>query len=321
MPPDKNLRRPAIVGALVFLVATSVGAGGIVLWDWHSVALGPRDAAKRAEDWSLWCYEVGSGRRLNCQYTLKLRYDPQDPSGLLWNGGHMHPGRESSELAMGRLTCNGVLAKPPACEGYTYTKDSQVVSVWHEIPQVSGTVNGYYSAILPRGYHCIFPQECDASNTAFLASFSWDMAIPGLVELPADPAYIRCGKATDCVTDNQVFPEHPKPFFATPAMRNAVAALARSFRQRHPGWRLRILDLSLPKGGLMEDNPETHQWEPEHHWHRVGESVDIGLWAVDDTGSGVFFRFDELVKDLNSLIKEAALPLRRVVEKGEKIHY
>jgi hypothetical protein len=50
MAPDKDLHRLAMVGALVFLVASSVGGGGIEVWDWQAVALSPWDAAHRRQN-------------------------------------------------------------------------------------------------------------------------------------------------------------------------------------------------------------------------------------------------------------------------------
>jgi hypothetical protein len=162
---------------------------------------------------------------------------------------------------------------------------------------------------------------CDVFRRNGLSFVTFDIRVDGLAELPPSDAYIRCGKADKCVADNSVFDEHPRPFHCTGAMANAVADLARRYRELHPSQRLRVLDLSLPRGGLMEVNPQTGQWLPPHHWHRVGESVDIGQWVVNDSGVGVHPNVIEFTEELKDLAKHVHPAIYRVVESGGEIHF
>jgi hypothetical protein len=220
---------------------------------------------------------------------------------------------------MGILTCGKVVSDTATCAGFTL---NDIVSVTHEVPEVSGTLTMRETQTFPPGWVCAKFWECDEEThkTWFLTLYTW-YGIDGLVELPASDQYIRCGKADTCFSDNTVFAAHPFPFWAKPEMADAVRTLAERYRTAHPGVKLRILDLGLPAGGLMEDNPDDHQWKTPHKWHRVGEGVDIGLWAVSDDGKRVDFEPDELVEELLALIKENDLPLRRVKEPGGNIHF
>jgi len=322
MAPTGDLRRLGMAAALVFLAATSLGAGGIVLWDWQTPKLPTESAEKRKQKWPIYCYDASNvQRKLDCSYLLELMYDPPDPLAIAWNGGHLHSeGRESSKLAMGDLTCDRFVSKTDtSCVGFT---EGTIVNVTHEIPEVSGILTTRITQTFPPGWICADFSECDdeTHRTWFLTLYT-SIGIPGLVELPASDQYIRCGKADQCFSDNQVFDAHPFPFMAKPKMANAARLLAERYRAAHPGVKLRILDLSLPNGGLMEDNPDGDQWAPPHYWHRVGESVDIGLWAVSDDGQRVDFEPGELVDELAQLVEENDLPLRRVKEAGGNIHF
>jgi len=107
-------------------------------------------------------------------------------------------------------------------------------------------------------------------------------------------------------------------------------------RQRNENWRLRILDMSLPWGGLMECNPNEDPWKPTltqcnnkeegrpgHCWHRVGGSVDIGrLFVIGDSGQQVWVDPTALALELEEIVrsKKRTLPLWRVPEAGS-IHF
>ena len=218
------------------------------------------------------------------------------------------------------------------------------------LPPVSGYITIRATYVAPPLYRCVNTQEwrCDPSDiTQRIAHglIGIRVRVGGLAtetedlqELPADTdVYIRCG-TNGCDHEGQVHDEHPHPFYGTAALISAARELAQRYNAKHAqqGLRLRVMDMSLPWGGLMEANPKDHPWKPAltqcnnkekgrpgHCWHRIGESVDIGrLFVVGDSGQQVWVEPDELVRELESLAAQDKLhvPLFRVKEE-DSIHF
>ena len=96
----------------------------------------------------------------------------------------------------------------------------------------------------------------------------------------------------------------------------AVEDLAVRFQAAHPNLRLRILDMSLPRGGLFDGggNPPQYDWVTPHCRHRTGTSVDVSKYAVTVTNPGTV-HID--VEKLTKLAQQSGM--RRIKE--ATIHY
>lgn len=287
-----------------------------------------REATLRQFTFKVGCYDADRGHLLDCDSVFQSYFGvPDDAVGTdveSWAGGHLHPSPANPQdpaRPIATLCCPGVDPRqdpcpPPGLEGdvpAAFAGPTLGLS-WiatKTIPQVSGTITMFGLSRSPPGYRCVDGAQwrCDPydpSHQTHFVKIALKVAVDGLVELPPDrELYVRCGK-DGCVQENDVYKEHPHPFYATPRMREAVQLLAYHYnefhRQRNENWRLRILDMSLPWGGLMEADPTRATWRPTltecatwppppgrpgHCWHRVGESVDIGQFALDDTGRQV----------------------------------
>lgn len=109
--------------------------------------------------------------------------------------------------------------------------------------------------------------------------------VPGLVELPEDPAkYVRVGTPNNHAgTNDPCTPQaqaptsrHFESFYGLPKLKEAVEQIAATILQQ-TGILLRVNDMSLPLGGLFDiDN----NWRTDHKTHRVGRHADIGFSGI-----------------------------------------
>lgn len=278
----------------------------------------PGDPGPLKLKYSFGCWDYYTGYWLNCWTSFTSEFKPPDgpiEAVIDYTGGHVHPlgNLQDPTRPIGTLT-SPLQPDAPSTLGFSGFTALRGWQATKTIDEVSGDINGFYEAVLPQGYHCIFANECDPTRTMFRAWFTWRVGIAGLEELPRDPTnYIRCPVASpDCRTDyyqdpfDTRYPLHPKPFFGTGGPRGLIARvqqLAAKYHEGYPELRLRILDMSVPKGGLMEDRPWQHEWTPTvetctdyrlhkvspgqrlgHCAHRVGKSVDIDGFAVSQDG-------------------------------------
>jgi hypothetical protein len=114
---------------------------------------------------------------------------------------------------------------------------------------------------------------------------------------------------------------HPQVFFGQLAMVASVETLAFYYQEANPGLRLRILDMSLPMGGLFDGANGDYDWEPPHKLHRTGRSVDIGSWVVSVDGTPAYPGFQAVVNLLVHLVQDHEIPIRRFSEGPNKIHF
>lgn len=296
-----------------------------------------------------------SGQFLDCEMSFAISFNPpaDGVAALAYTGGHLHPlpngndpgrpiGALCSQMDRTQGPCPPLERDAQTPRAFHAVTESQEWNVIKTLPQVSGLIDmtGRYRLRTP-GYYCIPNQDwtCDSDYRGGSARFRIRVAVPGLVELPPDPQnYIRCIRATDaCTTDKYRDPFdtsyllHPEPFFATPATIYYVQTLATIYRFWDPENRakLRILDISLTTGGLMEDQPWVHQWTPTlpqcepwtpgtpgHCSHREGKQVDISQKAVTDVGALVDVNTDTL-----DFIALRILRLRTARSERPLIHY
>lgn len=309
------------------------------------------------------CYDARTGLPLNCRASYESYFSPATdaPSLETWAGGHLHPSPANPEdpaRPIGTL-CSAIGGQSPcpptdleatAPRSFTGMTNGQRWSAVQTLPPVSGYITIRATYIAPPLYRCVDTQEwrCDPSDITHRIArglIGVRVRVGGITaetenlqEFPADTdVYIRCG-TNGCDHEGQVHDEHPHPFYGTAALVDSVRKLAQAYKTNHTeqGLRLRIMDMSLPWGGLMECNPNEDPWKPTltqcnnkeegrpgHCWHRVGGSVDIGrLFVIGDSGQQVWVDPTALALELEEIVrsKKRTLPLWRVPEAGS-IHF
>ncbi len=267
--------------------------------------------------WNTGCINLATGAKLDCEMWFETRFaPPSDPgSALFYTGGHLHPLPNGNDPTrpIGLLCTTMIDQDGPACpssnlEGenprsfHGFTRNA-LWPVTRTMPKFGGVleISARYRFVTT-GIYCVpdWLWSCDPDGRGGYTTFYFLARVRDLGELPPDPAYIRCGKADGCLTDNVVWPEHPMPFFGTAEMVSAAQQLAQAFSADNGGSRLRILDLSLPLGGLMEDltgsgtAPDYAPWSTPHTWHRHGIDVDVDKQALGPDGQLATFNQDLL---------------------------
>lgn len=257
------------------------------------------------------CVNVNTGDLLDCPFTLKITELAPPVDDLDNNGGHAHsnPGRSLGDLLS---VPNGVRAQ---------VKSGSTANGWaavaHELPEFSGkiiTVADLKVPILPSGYwRCVdgYGGYRCLDNQTWRTETTTDVRVPGLVDLPVAPGlYIRCGVTAGCTSDPKIDPSHPSPFNGKPDLVTNAAFLSSFYRAYYSfgpsAQRLRISDISLPKGGRFDIKSD---WGGSHKSHRVGTSVDISRSALLDKG-GTTYVDQELLDN----IAEDTLGLSRLTE-------
>lgn len=93
----------------------------------------------------------------------------------------------------------------------------------------------------------------------------------GLTELPPE--------------DHLFFPDHQTGFghdhivnhYGSQRLINAITAIATEYTAAYPEELLRVYDMSLPYGGLIDVN---YDWKPPFYGHTTGIDADISKWRV-----------------------------------------
>ena len=241
------------------------------------------------------CYDVCTGEWLDCETQFSSTFNPPSEDDPYWTGGHFHT---DSSRPIGQLICNAMDTHDAAYTEFGGRTRHGEWDVTKTMPEVSGVITVSATYVAPWNYRCA-PDDlftCGPSNPRVARGyFGFDVGYTGLVELPPWPeVYVRCGLTASCICDN-TSPTHPSAFWGTREMVAAVEDLAVSFQALHPGLRLRITDMSLPRGGLFDLNLN---WRaPEHCRHRTGTSVDISKYALTiENPRTVSLPIDELIR-------------------------
>lgn len=297
-----------------------------LMWDYVIPSLKP--SKLDVKKYQVGCYDIRTGQPGDCYMSFYAYFDSSwvaEPMLVDYTGGHLHPLPDGNDpnRPVEALTCPAV-PSPPGSTSFEGSTNRQYWTASKVVPQVSGVVTiwVYYMAPYPAYF---VPQpgwvidRTPTGQSRATTFIGFKVGLGGIGELPSDPDhYVRCGVAAGCTQDS-VEPRHPGVFFGTGAMLQSVQKLAFAYLQLHPDLRLRILDMSLPAGGVFDY--KNFNWTPPHSWHRVGESVDIGEWVVDSSGNPAYP--PGLVQELENLVNDKAnpLPLHRVIESGGRIHY
>lgn len=197
--------------------------------------------------------------------SVEVRFEVRPPApGSPDDAGHDHGARP--EGAMGKLQSDSQDAT--TCTAVIGADGTGSCTLTYQASEVSGV-----ETIIARA---------DGFNDAQAQA---TVQVPGLVELPGDPApsrYMLVGAPDNHAGTND--PCRPIPptsrhfqnHFAQPGLNDAVVAIAEKMFGE-TGISLRVNDGSLPLGGLFDIR---NNWNPPHRTHRVGLDVDIGFSGV-----------------------------------------
>ncbi len=92
--------------------------------------------------------------------------------------------------------------------------------------------------------------------------------------------------------------QHYRNHFGTSTLLKALASISSAYDSLHTGVRIRVNDMSLESGGLL-DADTARIWRSPHKEHRKGINADIGVKAIDASNDCV--DIDE--EDIRSLIR------------------
>ncbi len=277
------------------------------------------------------CIDVGTSNPIDCEMWFETEFKPPaDPDAAIsYTGGHIHPlpngndpARPIGVLCSSMDTSQGVCPPkdssaetPHGFHGTTRGMEWEAVKT---MPQLSGMIDmtARYR-LLRRDIYCIENEDwvCDADKRGGSARFRFFVAVRGLVELPPDPSYIRCGDTNTCTTgSDNGDPNHTSVFFGTDEMVRKTQLFAFWYNYVDATRRLRLTDMSLPLGGLLDINED---WRPPHagRGHRFGTGVDVSQQARGDDGK--LWAVEQGVADFIA----CACGLRRYDKEKPRIHY
>ncbi len=192
---------------------------------------------------------------------------PKD--GTAEDGGHVHDGTRQQQTGTFTQSADKGGQRMTSCvasldaQGHGSCKATYVGSQVSGVETITGSAAG-------------FP---DAQTKV-------RVAVPGLVELPQNPArYVLVGAPNNHAgTNDPCIPQamaptsrHFQNHFGQPRLNQAVQAIADKMRNETGGVLLRVNDMSLSLGGLFDIQ---NNWQPPHVDHRVSLAVDIPFTGV-----------------------------------------
>jgi len=309
-----TLRTRGVLAGIVLVSMFSIsGVHGAGFVGEHEIRARPSAVPKQEAGpinftYMLRCYDGDTGGLLDCPFTLKVLGLKNPSDSAENNGGHNHDFASHPIIfpADGALEYRGDKYAPNP--GIVDSTRNEIAVVTYPMPEVAGRVLVETFVFTPVGWFCV--DSCFTSH-------SWkdldalDVRVPvDLVELPPASFYVRCGSSSNCFGDSPGSDSrHPRPHFGRLELIGKVIGLAAMYRSRFSAGpnaeRLRILDISLERGGLFDTTIPTNPppWTPTHTVHRHGVSVDISRRALTDSGGTPFVNQDML----DILIEQAGL--------------
>lgn len=115
--------------------------------------------------------------------------------------------------------------------------------------------------------------------------------VPGLAEFQ-DPNFLLIGTPNDHSGEGGNDPcrsniptsQHFLTHFGSSELRGALNNIGSDFEQIYPGYRLRLNDMSLENGGLLDIY---NNWSSGHAEHRIGKQADLDPTVLNDIGECV----------------------------------
>ena len=287
----------------------------------------PGESALRRATFPIGCVDVRTGTPRDCQFMYQSYFRLPDDIGqqeVFWAGGHLH-GLEDPARPIGTL-CQKESDSDESCppedldadtpRGFQMQSLSRVWTGVKTVPPVSGVITVFAWFRTPPTYYCVDNDQwrCDPyDQTGRIGYMKWALRVrvPDLIELPSSPStYWRCGDTATCSSGDNEDVHHPRAFFGTPDMIEAVQQLAVRFQDEYPSLRLRFTDMSLPWGGLFD---YTENWDVPHsaRQHHAGAAVDVSRSAVDVDGRMVTIVFTNVEDDLDSIAEKELNLMRR----------
>jgi hypothetical protein len=210
---------------------------------------------------SIACYDARNGALQNCGFNMTVVGLTKEPSDVANNGGHNH---DFDTHPTGNLSIIDPIVAGPS-QSLAGQTAFNIFVVSHEMPKVSGKVDTLLNLRVPPGWHTVFPESCDASQTSWCFRTTIDIGVPSLISLPdSSPFYVK-------VRDGA--PEHQDSaaYFGTADAIFNIIEIADQYNNMTTRL-LSVNDMSLPKGGLFDIDSD---FAVPHAWHRTGQSADI----------------------------------------------
>jgi len=105
--------------------------------------------------------------------------------------------------------------------------------------------------------------------------------VPGLGSLGGGLNYVLVGTpdANDACRPVPPASIHYQTHNGSPKLNRAVRKIADEYAYLYPGIKLRVNDMSLKFGGVLDVN---NNWRQPHKTHRKGTNADIGFNGLDE---------------------------------------
>jgi hypothetical protein len=229
--------------------------------------LGPRTNVVRKRTY-IACYDISTGTLNDCSFDMTIRGLTPQATDPVNNGGHNH---DFDTHPVGSLSIVSPFVTGPSRSQAGQTL-SNVFSVSHEMPIVSGKIDVRLNLRVPPGWRTVFPRSCDATQTSWCFLTTIDVGVPDLTSLPdGSPFYVKIRRGAPNHEDSAAY-------FGTADAISNLSAIAETYSDMTT-LLLSVNDMSLPRGGVF-DHRST--FNPPHVWHRTGQSADINKPAGQD---------------------------------------
>lgn len=170
--------------------------------------------------------------------------------GITKTGGHNH---DDATKPLVRISLSASDQIGQVDTGFVSTGSTGRLTVTYIAPRVAGDVQLSVTGITPSG------------QTSGTTTQNLHVKIPGLVELSGSGTVKNYELKTPT-------PEHPKSYFGTAAMVQALSTLADEYAAENVGDKLPCNDMSIESGGIFDLQKN---WVPPHAEHAKGVDVDI----------------------------------------------
>ena len=210
------------------------------------------------------CVNVANGNFIDCRYDFRITSLKLPNADVPNNGGHLH---DYASHPLGTLK----VIWPPSSGNPSNFLNGQSQNSYvyfaHEIPDASGKIETELNLRVPLGWHTVFLESCDASNTYWCFKTTVDVGL-NLSPMPDTPSlYLKHRGDTDLNHTDAV------SFYGTDsAIRNLYKIAGWYNWLTDKRFKLNINDISLIRGGVFDIKGK---YKNPHNTHRTGESADI----------------------------------------------
>lgn len=209
-------------------------------------------------------FGVGGDADTVADYPLIIR-----STYVVFSGGHDH---QDSNRLLGEFSGSGLITSHAEAVGRT-GPTGQLFAIY-----TSSAIGGYE----------VLTASAALDSKVGVAIETVTVAIPNLVLLPEATYYTKVGGTQFHVgPPASITTDHNH--YGLASFNDTIVGVAVAYRAKFPTDKLRINDMGLPMGGLLDLNVN---WHTPHGFHRLGTSADIntieGLNLTLDTDGEIF---------------------------------